>query len=202
MDLSTKDIVASLHHRAHSYKLSDTANPLSSEVKKLRRSTTKNCKEFPCLIAGSAAADNCNWAFMIESAGSWRRRHLLNQGIDLANNLAVTAATCPAYPTCDNPGELTIGANWNSFDLQKADLLHKQKVKNFQFKTPLIQAILQDYLEAIPNSIIAAFKTKDGDFKSGTTISEVLEYLETRYDKLTAVEITKIMKTFAMPMPL
>jgi len=197
MDLTTKDLVASLHHRAQSYKLS--ANPLSTEIKKLRRSTTKNCKEFSCLIAGTAV-DNYNWAFILESAGSWRRRHLLNQGIDLANNVAVIAATCPPYPTCDNPGELIIGAGWNSFDLQVATHRHKIRVRNFQFKTRLIQALLQEYLEAIPNSIIAAFKNKDGDFKSGTTITQILEYLEVRYDKLTAAEITKIMKVFAEPM--
>ena len=197
MELSTKDIRASLHIRASAYQLS--ATPSASEIKKLRRSTTKNLKHFPCLLAGTEV-DNMNWGFILETPRVWRYRHLKNQNVDLSLNVTVAAAVTPAYPACTNPGELTIDAAWSYLELHKEEILHKRKVINFHFKTRLIQAILAEYLDAIPNGLIAVFKTKDDDFKSGTTIQDILLYLEGRYDQLSAAEITKIMFIFAQPM--
>jgi len=61
-------------------------------------------------------------------------------------------------------------------------IFNDRKIGNFNFKTHLIQAILIDFKDAIPNGPIANFKNADCEFKSGVSIQDILQYLRRRCD--------------------
>ena len=193
---SIESIQTDLPTKYHEYRLS--AEPTSGEVRKLARATQNNLKSFNCLLAGTAV-NGLNWGFILEIEAGWRSRHLIAQGVDMTNPIAVQNAVTPPYPHCANPGEFQPDENWSLTRLQIATMNHEKHVANYNFKTRLIRAIFNEYKLAIPSGVLSNFLDVDDNFIQTVTIQSILAYLKHHYNQLSSEEITKIHLRFNQP---